>query len=126
MNLDRVRREVADAQRTFAAVECYPTETGGLSVLTALQTTQGNVYTLAIAFPEAYPNTMPTVHVRRPALRSNSPHRYNSGNICYLHPTMWNPGLHNLTFVIARTAKWLNKYDLWVRNGRWPGAEILH
>jgi hypothetical protein len=40
---------------------------------------------------------------------------------------MWNPGRHTLTFVLARLAKWLNKYDVWSANGgRWPGEEVKH
>jgi hypothetical protein len=43
-----------------------------------------------------------------------------------MHPTMWNPGIHTLTFVIGRAAKWLAKYEVWRVNGEWPGAEIRH
>jgi len=39
---------------------------------------------------------------------------------------MWNPGIHNLTFVIARSAKWLNKFEIRKTKGKWPGAEIKH
>lgn len=36
-----------------------------------------------------------------------------------------DPGIHQLSFVIARAAKWLNKYEAWKPNGYvWPGAEI--
>jgi len=31
-----------------------------------------------------------------------------------------------LTFVIARAAKWLNKFEVWRTNGKWPGASIDH
>ena len=41
-------------------------------------------------------------------------HMYRDGYICFLHPNMWNPGRHTLTFVLRRVAKWLNKYDCWV------------
>jgi hypothetical protein len=75
------------------------------------------------AFQE-YPNRMPSVWVTKPLIRDRSPHRYNAGNICYLHPSMWNPGRHDLTFVLGRIAKWLNKYDIWCIRGQWPGAEV--
>jgi hypothetical protein len=65
------------------------------------------------------------VFIDAPAI-TNAPHRYNAGNICYLHPSMWNPGIHHLTFVIARAAKWIAKYEVWVNRGTWPGAEIKH
>lgn len=125
MDLMRVRREVAQAQQHFSYIECHPSSDGSLYVLAALQT-PAKMYTLSVVFPDTYPNTLPTVHVRKPALQANAPHRYNSGNICYLHPSMWNPGRHTLAFVIARAAKWLNKYEVWLVTGVWPGAEIKH
>lgn len=126
MDLARVRREIAQAKESFYYVETQPTSDGQLSVLSAMQTALNRTYTLAVQFPEAYPNVMPHVYVRKPALRADAPHRYKAGNICYLHATFWNPGQHNLTLVLARAAKWLNKYDVWLGTGEWPGAEILH
>lgn len=93
-------------------------------VLVALQTTR-RLYTLAVSFPDAYPNSMPKVFVRKPTLE-HSPHQYPDDQICYLHPRMWNPGRHDLTFVIQRTAKWLSKYEVYRSQGRWPGAGIDH
>ena len=124
MDMARIQREFADAQRTFALVELRPTTDGKVYAKTALQTVAG-MYVLSIKFPESYPNEMPRVYVDAPAI-TNAPHRYNAGNICYLHPSMWNPGTHHLTFVIARAAKWLSKYEVWRSRGKWPGAEIKH
>lgn len=126
MDLMRVRREVDQAKQRFAYVECHPTTDGSLCVLTALQTSQNQIYTLSIFFADAYPYSMPSVFVRKPELLSGVPHRYRDGQICYLHPKMWNPGRHDLTFVIARAAKWLSKYEVWIVTRKWPGAEVLH
>jgi ubiquitin-protein ligase len=126
MDIARIQREFADAQRTFALVELRPTTDGKAYARTALQTVNGKHYVLSIRFPDTYPNEMPRVYIDAPTI-TNAPHRFNGGNICYLHTSMWNPGTHNLTFVIARAAKWLNKYEVWCSNGgRWPGAEIKH
>ena len=124
MNLQRIQNEFAVAQSTFAFVELHPTLDGKVFAKAALQTSKGT-YVLSIKFPENYPNEMPRVYVDAPAL-PETPHRYKAGNICYLHPSMWNPGVHNLTFVIGRAAKWLNKYEIWRVRGVWPGAEIKH
>ena len=124
MNLARIRREIAAAQQYFDFVESRATAQGGVMALTALQTAR-RIYTLAVFFPEAYPSSMPDVHVRTPPL-SPSPHRYHNNRICYLHPYMWNPGRHDLTFVIKRTAKWLAKYEVYRQTGKWPGAGINH
>ena len=124
MNLHRIRLEIAQAQKYFDYVESHPTVEGGIMSLIALQTSR-QIYTLAVSFPSSYPNRMPEVHVRKPALQW-SPHRYPNNQICYLHPHMWNPGRHDLTFVIARAAKWLAKYEVFQKTGKWPGAWIGH
>ena len=126
MDIARIQREFADAQRTFALVELRPTTDGSVYARTALQTGTGKNYVLSIRFPDNYPNEMPRVFVDAPAI-TYAPHRYQGGHICYLHPSMWNPGAHNLAFVIGRAAKWLSKYEVWRNNGgKWPGAEIKH
>jgi len=124
MDIQRIRSEVAQAARAFAYVEVYPTTDGGVFVKAALQTAIGNPYIVEILFSD-YPYQMPRVFIIKPPLVSG-PHRYTDGNICFLHPNMWNPGRHNLTFVLARVAKWLNKYEVWRRTSNWPGAEIRH
>jgi len=108
MNIQRIWTEIQHATSTFALVEGHPTNTGGVFVKAALQTSAGNTYIVSVEFPD-YPNRMPKVFVTKPALNSNRPHRYNDDSVCYLHPNMWNPGLHDLTFVLTRIAKWLNK-----------------
>ena len=124
MNIARIQQEFNEAQKTFSIVELRPTTEGTVFARAALQT-GGSTYVVSIRFPDNYPNEMPRVYIDAPAI-TTSPHRYNAGNICYLHPSMWNPGFHNLTFVIARTAKWLNKYEVWSAKGYWPGAEQPH
>lgn len=126
MDLARVRRDIAEAQLKFSYVESHPTSDGRLYALVALQTSQNHLYTLAVTFPDSYPNTQPSVTIRKPAIRSDAPHRYSDGTVCYVHPKMWNPGLHTLTTVIMRTAKWLSKYEVWLATGHWPGAQIKH
>ena len=126
MDINRIQREFSEAQQRFALVELRPTTDGNVYARTALQTVNGKNYVLSIKFLDSYPNEMPRVFVDAPAI-TVAPHRYQGGHICYLHPTMWNPGAHHLTFVIARAAKWLNKYEVWRNNGgTWPGAEIKH
>ena len=125
MNLTRIQREFYEAKQQFSYVELYPTSDGKVYVKAALQASQ-QLYVVSIDFPNTYPNEMPTVYVVKPNFTTTPPHFFNTGNICYLHSTMWNPGIHNLSFVIARTAKWLNKYEVWKKTGNWPGASIEH
>lgn len=127
MDIQRIRSEVAQAATKFALVEAYATSDGGVFVKAGLQTSVGNTYVVTIYFPD-YPYRMPKVFVTKPSLRSDSVnvHRYSEGNLCYLHHSFWNPGLHDLSFVLKRIAKWLNKYEIWRISGRWPGAEVKH
>ena len=125
VNLPRIRREFEEARQRFDYIELNPTSDGNVYVKVALQTPQ-QLYIASIYFPDTYPNEMPKVHIVKPTFAGSPPHYYQAGNICYLHPTMWNPGMHHLTFVVMRTAKWLNKYEVWKRTGSWPGASIAH
>ena len=124
MNLVRVRREIEEAKQYFDYVEGHPTVEGGVTVRVALETSK-DIYTLNVSFPQTYPSAMPEVHVRRPVL-AHSPHQYMHNRICYLHPHLWNPGRHTLTFVIQRAAKWLAKYEVYRQTQSWPGAGIDH
>jgi ubiquitin-protein ligase len=124
VDTNRIQREFLEAQKAFSYIELHPTTDGKVYVKTALQASN-QMYILSIKFPDGYPHEMPRVFVDTPAI-TTAPHRYQNGHICYLHPTMWNPGIHNLSFVIARAAKWLSKYEIWKRQGQWPGAEIKH
>jgi hypothetical protein len=125
MDIQRIRAEVQIATTSFGWVEVHPTATGEVAVKAAMQTSMGKVYAAVLQFTN-YPNQMPTVMISQPTIRTGCPHRYTSGAICYLHPHMWNPGRHNVTFVLARLAKWLNKYEVWCVKGYWPGAGMAH
>ncbi len=123
MNTGRVQQDIAAAQRKFDYVEAHRTIAGQPYALVALQTAT-RTYTLEITFT-GYPNQAPEVVVRKPTL-APSKHRYPDNRICYIHPSRWNPGLHDVEFVIARSAKWLHKYEVYRSTGRWPGAGIEH
>ncbi len=127
MDIQRIRSEVIQAATQFAYVEAHPTSDGGVYVKSVMRTSAGKTYFLSLHFTD-YPSRMPKVLVTNPTLRPTSDnHMYKDGQICFLHPNMWNPGRHNLTFVLGRVAKWLNKYDCWLANGgHWPGAEVTH
>lgn len=126
MDLPRIRSEFAAAQATFPNVELASTTDGKPMVLALLQTSAGKVYSISIYFPDTYPLSGPKIFFRKPAIHSLAPHKYNDGSMCYMLPRMWNPGRHNLTFVIGRAAKWLNKYEVWLATQRWPGAQLAH
>ncbi len=124
MSFERIQVDFANAVQQFP-LELRRRPDASLFVKTALQTFAGNFYLASIDL-QGYPSVMPGVTIDRPALEHGAPHRYNDGRICYLHPKMWNPGRHDISFVITRVAKWLNKYDVWRHKKRWPGEEVRH
>ena len=124
MDLARINEEFRQAKQQFSYVELYPTSDGKVYAKAALQPSE-QLYVVSIYFPDDYPNSMPKIFVDKPAVDTWQ-HRYTAGNICYLYPPMWNPGSHNLSFVIARAAKWLSKYEIWKIKKVWPGAGIAH
>jgi hypothetical protein len=125
MDSVRIQREFAAAKLEFPNVELRLNTNSDLFVKAALQTSVGGIYFLSITF-EGFPNNLPRIVVDSPSLSTSSPHRYREGNICYMHPSLWNPGTHDLTFVIARASKWLNKYEVWKSGRGWPGAQLRH
>ena len=90
MDIPRIRAKWA-GRHEIRFVEAHPTSEGGVFVKSAMQTSAGNTYFMSIYFPD-YPNQMPKVCITKPALRQHKPTCYKDGNICFLHPNMWNPG----------------------------------
>jgi hypothetical protein len=123
MSMERIQAQVLEARAQFPNIELHNGPTG-YTVRAALMTSLGNAYVAEVELSD-YPSRMPSVFILAPKLAS-SPHRYKSGNICYLHPSMWNPGRHNIMFVLARAAKWLNKYDIYRQTNQWVGAQLAH
>lgn len=126
MDLIRINQEFMLAQRHFHGLELWQNPNGTPYVRAVLGTSVGTTYIMSIRFPEKFPYEMPSAWIDRPALTGYVPHRYQAGNICYLHPSFWNPGVHDLRFVLAHAAKWLNKYDVCKATGKWPGVSINH
>jgi hypothetical protein len=57
--------------------------------------------------------------------RADGPHVYVGGSLCLMRARQWTPGL-TIAFLVAKTALWLNKYEVWQRTGSWPGVEQGH
>jgi ubiquitin-protein ligase len=124
MDLQRIQREFRQAQEHFPLLEAVPNGTGGLYVKAALQTSVGRIHIITVSF-QGYPAEMPKIVVTKPEI-THWKHRYQAGNICYMHPSMWNPGRHDLKFVLAQGAVWLNKHEVYMQKGTWPGPGLDH
>lgn len=124
MSLYRIQLEIRQAMEHFPNIESHPTMGGGLYIKAALQTSVGQMYIISVTFV-GYPSEMPKVMVITPAV-THSKHMYATRNICYMHPSVWNPAKHDLKFVLAQAAVWLNKHEVYKQKGVWPGRGLQH
>ena len=124
MNVPRIRAEIRNAVEHFPNIETFTTTDGGLYIKAALQTSVGQMYIIMVTFT-GYPSTMPRVTVVTPAVKHGM-HMYQGGYICYMHPSVWNPGRHDLLYVLAQAAVWLNKHEIYLARGVWPGPSLSH
>ncbi len=108
----------------FPNIETYTTSNGGIYIKAVMQTSVGGIYVISVSFTE-YPSELPKVKVEAPAV-THSKHMYTNGNICYMHPNFWNPAKHDLKFVLAQAAVWLNKHEVYKQKGIWPGPGLAH
>ena len=124
MNVQRIQWEIQQAMGQFPNIETHPTIDGGLYIKALLLTSVGQMYVIAVTFG-GYPSEIPKVKVISPAV-THSKHMYEGGNICYMHPSLWNPAKHDLVFVLAQSCVWLNKHEVFKQKGVWPGPGLPH
>lgn len=103
-----------------------------------LTTNCNNAYAVRVFDLEKYPdrfywesfNNYPPVTITSPSLKP-SPHRYgaymktpvSNGVLCLMSSDTWIPAKCTLAFLVAKTALWLNKYDYYLNDGIWHGAQ---
>lgn len=83
------------------------------------ETVKRDEITLKIILPHGYPNIAPKVYVS--PIVNDAPHRWQDGALCIFGAmTNWNPGKHNIAFVLTLARKWLSDYSEWRDKGHWP------
>jgi len=97
-----------------AAAGVYAVATGKLS------TFAGRSYRLRITLPSAYPHALPKINPDGWTPRHN-PHVIGGG-LCVMRSSQWNSFM-SVAFVVAKSALWLNKYEVFLDKGIWPGPE---
>lgn len=91
----------------------------------AIDTQNGNTYGIRIGLSN-YPNALPTVLPKDWTLHPDVPHRYVDGSLCIMRTDQWRRHF-TVALVVAKTAVWLGKYEIWKRNDhRWPGLGQEH
>ncbi|MEU4095703.1 hypothetical protein [Streptomyces sp. NPDC026673] len=96
---------------------------GNIRARGALRVNSGEVFALKIKLPEGYPHSIP--HIFADGWDADCPHVYSAGNLCIMRPDQWR-SFYSIAFVVAKTAIWLNKFEVYQRRGYWPGNEQGH
>jgi ubiquitin-protein ligase len=117
--------EKEKVQKKFSGFSFYGSDGKITAVKGRLYTSYGNSYDIKIEIPEKYPYAMPSVSLPNTTLETDCPHKFTSENICLMKIDQWSSTL-SIAFLIAKTAKWLHKYDYWKRKREWPGREQEH
>lgn len=120
----RMKVEKEKLELHFPDFIFYGTGNKVTSIKGTLTTNFNNTYEVRISILDSYPYEIPIVNLIGYQIEEDCDHRYNAGNLCIMRPENWTL-IYSLAFVVGRTAIWLNKYDLWRRNGkeRWPGRD---
>lgn len=78
--------------------------------------------TLTVRLPHGYPNASPKVYAS--PVPDGAPHRWQDGSLCIFGATaIWNPGQHDVPYVLKHARKWVQGLEAWKASGAWPGGE---
>jgi hypothetical protein len=78
----------------------------------------GKEYTIEIVLPHKYPVVAPKAYIT--PVKEGAPHRWQDGALCIFGAVAnWNPGKHDVGFVLKLARKWLAGYNEWEKTGRW-------
>lgn len=91
----------------------------------AIDTQNGNTYGIRIVL-ERYPYALPKIFPRGWTPYPGVAHIYPDDSLCIMRPSQWRRNF-TVALVVAKTAIWLGKYEIWKRNGHvWPGLGQAH
>jgi hypothetical protein len=84
-----------------------------------------NTYAIRIEISN-YPYSLPKIWPEDWNPHFLAPHRFSDGSLCVMRSAQWQAHF-TIALVVAKTAVWLAKYELWKRNGHsWPGLQQRH
>jgi len=78
----------------------------------------GGDMTLIISLPHGYPNACPKVYAN--PIPDGCPHRWEDGSLCIFGAMdVWNPGKHDVIYVVSLARRWLAHFATWKQTGAW-------
>lgn len=73
---------------------------------------------LTIRLPHGYPSACPKVYAH--PVPDGCPHRWQDGSLCIFGAMeVWNPGQHDVSYVLRLARRWLSHFAQWQRTGEW-------
>ncbi len=116
----------AQKLKTFPAFALLGSRDGDVKAAEgALDTQAGNTYGIRVELSN-YPYSLPKIFPKGWTPHPATPHRFNDGSLCIMRSTQWRTHF-TVALVVAKTAIWLGKYEIWKRNGQvWPGLQQRH
>ncbi len=111
--------------RLFPAFELLASNGNIVAAEGALDTQYSNSYGIRLEL-SSYPSALPTIRPKGWIVHPDAPHKFSDGSLCVMRPNQWRRHF-TIALIVTKTAIWLNKYELWKRNGhRWPGLGQRH
>jgi len=120
-------RHEAEKLRMFPAFALLGTRDGEITAAEGALDTQvsGNTYGIRIVL-DNYPYSLPRIFPKGWTPNPATPHRFTDGSLCIMRSSQWRTHF-TIALVVAKTAIWLGKYEVWRRNGHtWPGLQQRH
>jgi len=103
---------------------------GRLAWIGTLTTNKGNEYSIAVVYPNDFPNSPPSVFPIDPQLEvvdvggQRYKHQWADGHLCLYYPSDRTFGSNaTAATVVAVAAAWFFAYEYWLASGKrvWPG-----
>ena len=119
----RMHAEQALLQANFPTFGFTLSRSGKLRARGVLRSNLRTEFPVKIKVPDGYPHTIPTIHAV--GWDPTCPHVYVNDSLCIMKPEQWKP-FYSIALVVAKTALWLNKFEVYQARGYWPGNEQEH
>jgi ubiquitin-protein ligase len=123
--LNRMAIEQAKLRQFFPHVAFVRTGSNVIAAVGTIDTHSSNTYAVRVQL-DRFPYSLPKVIIVDYVIHPEVPHRYNDGSLCIMRGDQWRSHF-TVALVLAKTAIWLGKYEIWKRNGHhWPGRGQSH
>jgi hypothetical protein len=120
---ERMHREQEVLGRYFPDFELVRSKSTGKYAARGVLSTHLNLYGIRIVLPTNYPYGMPDIEPV--GWQPSGPHTYGSNSLCVMRHEQWRNS-YSVALVVAKAAIWVNKYEIYRKDGKWPGNEQLH